>query len=236
MPVTQIWEFMMQILYPPHCLFCDALLAPGETCGDCRDQTATLKLTGNERAEHPGAAWNHFDGITSSFIYTGAAAEAVIRYKFHEKSDLFREMAKYMAQDIADMLGALKIDVVTCVPSFKTGNLHSKLLAGGVARNLGKKFDAALLKKIRATQKQHDLKFEERADNIKDAFAPNRLDKIKGQGVLVCDDVFTSGHTLNECAAALRKAGAKTVYGCTFAAARTGISGQKLGMEKEKGK
>lgn len=216
-------ETILQLLYPPRCIFCDEILRIGEDCARCADTVQALKITGDDRLLRDTVIKkiDQLDAVVVSFVYTGAVAEAVARYKFSGRPDLYRYMARYVAADVADVLDIAGIDVVMDVPSFKDKSEHAKLLAKGVARILGLPYDSDALSKTRKTAKQHEQVYRMRTLNIKDAFSVAEGGDVKGKTVLVCDDVLTSGNTLNECAAALKAAGAAKVYGCAFSVTRT---------------
>jgi ComF family protein len=90
-------------------------------------------------------------------------------------------------------------------------------IARVAARMLGRTFEAEGLRRVRDTPPQASLPFKERAANVRRAFACDV--NLAGQSVAVVDDVLTTGASLNECAKALRKAGAEAVFG--WVAART---------------
>ena len=75
--------------------------------------------------------------------------------------------------------------------------------------NLDLLFGKSLIK-VKENQVQHNLFLNERFGNVKDAY--RATDKIKGQTVLLLDDIKTTGATLNECAKELKFSGAKKVY------------------------
>ena len=58
---------------------------------------------------------------------------------------------------------------------------------------------------------------KERENNLKDAFIAKRPNEIKGKKILLIDDVYTTGSTMEECARTLRKAGAEEVWGIAVA-------------------
>lgn len=230
-------ETILQLLYPPRCIFCDAVLGIGEKCAKCAETAKALKLTGQRRiaagARHAadiskrkqedpaqGKAVGSLDAVVVSFVYTGAAAKTVARYKFNARPDLYRSMARYMADDVAELLDARAIDLVVDVPSYRDKTEHAKLLAKGVARLLSRPYGKNLLVKTRKTPKQHEQTYAMRQGNLRGAFGVAKGGDVAGKTVLICDDVLTSGHTLNACAAALRAAGAAAVYGCVFSGTR----------------
>ncbi|MCS6860212.1 MAG: phosphoribosyltransferase family protein, partial [Abditibacteriales bacterium] len=73
------------------------------------------------------------------------------------------------------------------------------------------------LQRVRRTRPQVELSRSERADNVRGAFEVCDASAVKGQTVLLVDDMFTTGATLNECTRALRHAGAERVFCLTLA-------------------
>jgi len=94
---------------------------------------------------------------------------------------------------------------------------QSLLLAKVVATDLGTQLDYLSLVRIRHTRAQTGLRKEERRKNVKDAFSIIYPEIIKGKKILLVDDVFTTGYTLNECARTLKKSGAMVVICLTLA-------------------
>jgi len=74
-----------------------------------------------------------------------------------------------------------------------------------------------VLARIRATEPQWELTPGERRKNIKGAFGSTRPELIRDKNILLVDDIFTTGITLNECARVLKKAGARKVFGLALA-------------------
>jgi ComF family protein len=73
------------------------------------------------------------------------------------------------------------------------------------------------LSRTRRTPPQTGLRGKDRRKNLKNAFAVDRSSQVKGKAVLLVDDVFTTGTTLNECAKILKKYGAADVQALTLA-------------------
>ena len=106
------------------------------------------------------------------------------------------------------------------------GYNQSELLAKEVGLRTGLSvFDN--LKKVKETDRQKKLTAKERRENLKGVFDVVRADEIKGKNVLVIDDVYTTGATINECARVLKRAGARKVYSITAAQTAFKPDGEK---------
>ncbi len=82
---------------------------------------------------------------------------------------------------------------------------------------LGTQLDYLSLIRKRDTRAQTGLGREERRKNVRDAFSVIYPHRIDGKKILLVDDVFTTGYTLNECARTLKKTGAVAVICLTLA-------------------
>ncbi len=94
---------------------------------------------------------------------------------------------------------------------------QSLLLADRLNRGLGLPLSYHNLVRLRSTQAQTELSRKARLKNLRRAFGVLRQGEVVGKRVLLVDDVFTTGTTVNECAKVLRRAGAADVYVVTLA-------------------
>jgi ComF family protein len=94
---------------------------------------------------------------------------------------------------------------------------QSLLLADRLNRRLRLRLSYDNLVRLRPTQAQTDLPRAARLKNLRRAFAVLRPGEVEGRRVILVDDVMTTGTTVNECAKALRRAGAAGVYVGTLA-------------------
>ncbi len=74
-----------------------------------------------------------------------------------------------------------------------------------------------VLLKIKETQSQTELTAEDRSKNVKGVFVCRNENLIKNKKILLVDDVFTTGATMQECSRVLKQAGAKEIWGITAA-------------------
>lgn len=197
-------EFALALLAPPRCAACDASVAVRTVfCDVC---ASTLRAA--ERA----------DGISrviAAFVYGGAVADAVTRFKYERRSDLARPLAHLLLR-ATRALAVDPPDVVVPVPLHPSrlaerGFNQAALLARPVARDLGARFAALALARTRDTPRQASLDRHARAANVHGAFRARDVERVRGSDVLVVDDVATTGATLAACTRALADAGARRV-------------------------
>lgn len=135
-----------------------------------------------------------------------------------------RSLSPYLAGFLADYLRSnhLPGDALVCVPLHpkrlrERGYNQSGLLAREVGRRTGLPFIEDCLVRVKQIQPQvRAADVEERRRNVVDAFVCQD-DRVKGKGVILIDDVCTSGATLESCATALKKSAAASVWGLTLA-------------------
>lgn len=153
------------------------------------------------------------------FPYIPPLQDAICLFKYRGKVALAQPLADLM---IAALPDHLNIDLVMPVP-LHPSRLRSRefnqslLLADRIARHLNRPVCPANLLRITATEPQTTLSRRARLRNLRKAFAVRHPHVISGQRLLLIDDVFTTGTTVNECAKTLKKAGAASVTVLTLA-------------------
>ena len=120
-------------------------------------------------------------------------------------------------------LGPLPVvDVIVPVPLHSTRLREreynqSLLLAHRMSTYLKIPLNYTVLRRIRETPPQTSLTKHERLKNLRRSFVVKTPQSLKGKSILLVDDVYTTGTTVNECAKVLDKAGAENVYVVTLA-------------------
>ncbi len=213
-------EFLLDLLFPPRCVFCTALLKGEERdfCAACKKDLPWLAGTQRERT---GEA---FSLCVSPLRYRDSVRECLRRYKFEGHRGYRRTLGALMAQCVRERLEG-RYDVITWVPLSdkrrrERGYDQAQLLAESMAKALGSEA-RPVLRKIRHTPAQSGLKEDkERETNAQGAYVVCDRALAEGKRVLVVDDIVTTGATLEACALVLREAGAAEVFCATAARAR----------------
>lgn len=214
----KIKEGLKHLLFPSRCMLCGTVLeGDRQICPACMEKTV---LRGGPGRRSPEV---HFDGAAAALHYTGAVRKAIHRLKYGEKQSYARPLARLM-QEAAERQLRQDFDLITFVPCNpetvrRRGYNQSRLLAEELAARLQRPC-VETLRKVRATRPMYGLKPRERRENIRGAYGLCCPETgIAGKVILVADDVLTTGSTLSECAAMLKKHGAAAVFGVCAAAA-----------------
>lgn len=214
-----IWNALLDLLFPPKCVFCGKVLQRGEqeVCGKCEK---TLPVIPDNRVVHRG----DYGRCAVTFYYEDMVRDGIHALKFGGRRHCAAHFARCMAQTVAEHLGG-EFDAVTFVPVSprrlrQRGYDQSALLAEELAKIWGVEV-LPTLKKIRHTRTQSTISApEERRANVLGAYAPVNPAVIGGKRLLLIDDVLTSGSTLSVCASVLRRAGAESVVCAALASPR----------------
>jgi ComF family protein len=225
------------VVYPKSCLSCRVLVqCEGALCAECLRRVRFI--------EHPlcpvlGIPFAHgvdvgmvspaaiadppaFVAARSVTLYDEVARGMVHRLKYNDRADLALPMARWMLRASDGLLE--RADIVIPVPLHR-GRLFSRRynqsaeLARAVARIAGKAYSPTILLRHRATVQQVGLGQKARETNVRGAFmVPAKAqERLSGKRVLLVDDVYTTGATVNAASRALRRGGAAEVYVLTFA-------------------
>lgn len=211
---------LLDLLFPPRCVFCHRLLRTGEReiCASCGQ---TLPRTAGAEAEQTG---EFFSLCVSPLWYQDTVRDSFHRYKFGERTGYAKTYGSLVARCVRERLAG-RYDLITWVPLSRDrlkerGYDQAMLLAMAAALELDE-VAAETLVKVRATDAQSGLtENAARRANVLGAYRASDPELISGRRVLLIDDIITTGSTLSEAARALRTAGAADVVCATLARAR----------------
>ena len=211
---------ILDLLFPPRCVFCGKLLSAGERdlCARCQ---RTLPWLVEGQAEQTG---EFFSLCASPLRYQDCVRESIHRFKFKGVQGYAKPYGRLVAQCVRDHLDG-RWDLITWVPLSEKrlrerGYDQAFLLANAVALELGE-VAVETLRKARNTDAQSGLTGDEaRRANVLGAYTAVDPELVEGKRVLLIDDVITTGATISECARMLRTFGCADVVCATLARAR----------------
>lgn len=213
-------EKILNLIYPPVCGFCNRINSDF-LCDRCKNKLNSMKIS---MVDNYIDAPVYFDEHFFMFKYEKEIREEILKYKFDEKSYMYKSYAKILFED--NILRSNFIDKYDCIISvpihkrrFKErGYNQSELIARELSLKLGKKYYSDILIKNKNIVAQSSLDRLNRVRNIMDAFVFGKnINHIRKKNVVLFDDVFTTGATVNECARVLKEAGANFVGVLTIA-------------------
>ena len=163
-----------------------------------------------------------FDRAASALSFEGDAREAMNAFKFRNHLWLRDDLVDWMEAVARARFKVGEIDVVVAMPStlwhrLDRGYNQCAYLARALAKRLERPYAPFVLRRKGNPKKQGKLTEEDRRTNIIGTFGVLREKAVKGKTVMVVDDIMTTGSTLSECAAELKRAGASRVWCVTLA-------------------
>lgn len=226
-------EGLIAVLFPPRCVLCgtptlhlnvlceeciaDLPSLTGPRCVKCQ---APLSDPSMDLCRSCGTRERWFDRALSLGPYDSAWGKLVRAFKFHKEQAVKTFLVKQMADYVINIGLSQDIDIITYVPMTRRslrerGFNQAEFLARGLGRCIHRP-TARLVRKVRETAPQAQLSAQHRQKNLRGAFQPIR--SVSGK-VLLIDDIFTTGSTVEECAHALKNGGGKEVIVLTIARA-----------------
>ncbi|OGW76192.1 MAG: hypothetical protein A2Z72_08140 [Omnitrophica bacterium RBG_13_46_9] len=229
-----IFKTILDVILPPVCYvcgtpcsgkygLCDACLGkikhiPPPWCGKCgRHLSNAENLCGecNSKKSYVENAW-------SCCYYEGIIKECIHLFKYRGYlglADIFKDiMSDFIRKNEINK----EIDLIVPIPVYPTKKRertynHAEILARSVSKSFAIPLDTRNLKKILWTRSQSELDREKRLKNVKDSFLAVDKMAFAGKNVLIVDDVYTTGATINECAKVLLNSRADKVFSLTLA-------------------
>ncbi|MFM2130162.1 MAG: hypothetical protein RL477_1708 [Pseudomonadota bacterium] len=235
-PLRRALRAALDIVLPPQCLACGAL-AEGEAalCAECFSRMSFLSEPKCAACGYPFAVGEaasgslcgaclrrhpEFDRARAVFVYDDASRGLIIGFKHADRIHAAPAFARWLARAGAELIAGC--DVIVPVPLhrrrlFARRYNQAALLALALGRLAGRPCEPRLIVRTRATPSQGGLGRLGRARNVRGAFAIAAGGQVAGRRVLLVDDVYTTGATVEEAARVLKSGGAAAVDVLTLA-------------------
>lgn len=231
--VQHITALTLPLLYPQRCLGCEVIIDSEESfCSPCQKAVESIRAPLCERCGLPfvtgplhvcgrcfrhepafrlARAWAYYDSAGRSLQ---PLSTAIQRFKYQRNLGTGERLAKLAAKHFT--LTAEEYDCILPVPLHIDrlrwrGFNQSLVLAQAIGKAHEIAVDSFVLSRIKPTPPQTQLNEHERRANVSGAFAVSDPERLVGKHILLVDDVYTSGATVEECARTVYQGGAQAV-------------------------
>lgn len=238
---NKIKGLFLDLLFPRYCFSCKKFLKTGENfpylCRDCLEKIPLFssffcpvcfkRIPGGKlkKCQHSPFK-SSLDFLGSATEYQGVVKELIHAYKYQFAKEIALTLAhlliSYLQKSFPEPLTNYTLLAIPLHPSRKRwrGFNQSEEIAKILSQELKMELFSDLLLRQKKTKPQVELKnFQERKENLQEAFVinPSKISLLQKRKIILIDDVFTSGATLQSAAYVLKEAGAKRVIGLVIA-------------------
>ena len=235
---ARLLEACGRLLYPPHCAVCGRSADEDEDRYLCRDcigaidfvQEPACPKCGHELGPFTKQAKRcincrntplRFDRAVAAAHHAGVVRDLLLAFKFAAQKQNAFPLAKLLAARLEETEIPGQVQLIVPVPLHRRrqrsrGFNQARSLAERLGERLSLMVSPRVLRRVVDTPPQsRGMSLASRRANVKGAFVVRSPRAVNGKSVLLIDDVLTTGATTSECAAILKRAGAKTVYVAT---------------------
>ena len=220
---------LTDLLYPRKCPVCDRAVRPFGSliCETCVEELVYIKgpccmkcgkQLEEEETEYCGDCMRHrhlFDRGRALFDYK-SMSDSIYRFKYKGRQEYASYYAECMSVRLGGWIRQCRPDAIVPVPihsskRYVRGYNQAEVLAKELGSIMHVPVETNLIKRVRKTSPMKDLSVSERQNNLKRAFKICRND-VKLSTIIIIDDIYTTGSTIDAMSYELRKAGVERIY------------------------
>ena len=230
---------IISVIYPRHCPVCEEIVSPTGRmfCKDCIRKLSFVKTpvclkcgkeifdAQKEYCEDCAKRKKSYEYGMALLNYDELTEKIMINIKYHNKREYIKALSKLLVSRYGSEILKLKVDVLLPIPVHKKrlrqrGYNQSELITKEVAKELNLSYSEDVLVRNKNTKAQKELSPEQRLANLSAAFACSEEAK-RYRKVLLVDDIYTTGSTIEACTRLLKEKGVREVYYVSLAIGRT---------------
>lgn len=209
-------ERALEYIFLPSCGICGKL-GEGYLCEKCGKILEKYVISHND---YRNIDVNNIKSINSDidrlhiFQYKELIRKLIIQYKFNNKSYLYKTFCEFIVKNKKAFDFIKSYDIIIPVPMHNKkkslrGYNQSELIAKELAKKAEIEIFTDVLKKVKNNKVQSSLNKEDRKNNVKDVYKLINKEKIYNKKVLIFDDIYTTGATIEACKKEILKANVK---------------------------
>lgn len=220
--ILKIQEKIINLIYPQTCGICGKINNK-TICSKCNIQLKKQEkigiLTKEKLEENSLEMEKHFEELMYIFKYEGQIRELILDYKFNEKSYMYKTFVNFLLKNKKIFENIKKYDKIIPVPISKKrykerGYNQSLLIAKEISMQISYETNNNIklelvnncLIKTKNIIEQSKLNKEDRQHNIQGVYTLKNGSILTNKSILLVDDIYTTGSTVNECSRVLQQA------------------------------
>ena len=217
MNLSSFINYALNLIYPNVCGMCNKL-CDKDLCKKCE-----LKLNKIAKIKIDTYWDKNYRKHLYIFKYEGMIKEKLTDFKFNEKIYIYKAFINFFIKNEKMCRFFKSYDIIIPVPIHKKRKLERGYNQSAIfARNIANNFKNLIfiddcLIKIKNNKPQSSKNRIDRENNVIGAYKLINSDKIKGKKVLLLDDIYTTGSTVDECCKILKQANPKCIDVITIA-------------------
>ena len=220
---------ILKLLWPDICPFCGKISRKG-VCPVCQKKINNLSIEQpycmkcgkpvlfmeQEYCYDCSKSIHYFESGRALWLHKPPVNHSIYHFKYHNQRQFGKLYARAMAEKYGGTIRQWNPDIIIPVPLHKIkrkqrGFNQAQVIAEELGKIMGVSVNSFAVKRVRYTKPQKKMDHKLRKSNLKNAFEiAVSLQKIKC--VLLVDDIYTTGNTLDEVAKILKQAGVQKVY------------------------
>lgn len=221
---------IIRLFYPARCPFCDKPVEYGKELihSSCRSKLPYIlgakcmkcgKKVENQEIEYcyDCTKMKHiFDKGRCLYSHNAEVKKSIYNFKYKNKREYARAYGEEISDNLRDEILSWGANVIIPVPLHKTklrirGYNQAELLAKELSKRFNIPMENKMLTRIKRTKPQKELNDSDRKKNMKNAFIVDK-NIVKYKKVILVDDIYTTGSTIDGCAKVLKENGVNKVY------------------------
>lgn len=231
--MNELHKRMLEWIYPRRCPICEQIVLPkgGLICEECYQDLPFVQEPYCMKCGKPVEQEEQeycFDCQKRKFsyeygygmwVYDKKMQRSIAAFKYKHKKEYADFYVMELFRNYENRIRQMQVDLIVPVPMYQSkkrirGYNQAELLAEGLGKNLGIEVDTTLLIRTKNTVAQKKLNDQERFRNLSGAFAINTKKKYEytDKHILLIDDIYTTGSTIEVCTKVLQSIGANKVY------------------------
>ena len=231
--IKGIIGFCLELLYPKRCVVCDKVLSKIEKdIGICKSCSKEIRLVGRDYCMKCGGPLSSkameycpncqgnshiFNQSKAVFRYVGEMKNSLYRFKYANKRCYGKVYARFAVKQYGNWIKSKKIDAIIPVPMYeqkkrKRGYNQAEVFARALSEITGIPTYNKIVRREKDTVAMKQLTKAKRKKNLLNAFILTE-NVVQFRKVLIVDDIYTTGTTIDEVAKVLKAGGVEEVYG-----------------------